>query len=100
MRGDVLEIQTTVSKTMLPVVINAEAERTLRATLRDLGPAGLGVKLLPGSPASNGNGSAPKTRSAASGSAAELAEKHPMVQEAKRLFSAEISNVVDLRGKN
>jgi len=30
---------------------------------------------------------------------AEMAEKHPMVQEARRLFSAEISNVIDLREK-
>jgi hypothetical protein len=30
---------------------------------------------------------------------AEMAEKHPMVQEARRLFSADISNVIDLREK-
>jgi DNA polymerase-3 subunit gamma/tau len=39
-------------------------------------------------------------RVAMAGSAAELAEKHPVVQEARRLFSAEISNVVDLREKD
>ena len=36
---------------------------------------------------------------ATAGSAAELAQKHPLVQQAMRLFSAEISNVIDLRGK-
>ena len=98
--GNALEIQTSVSKTMLPVVINAEADRILKATLRDRGAAALTVKLLAGTPAAaNGNGAAKKSRPAASGSAAELAEKHPLVQEAKRLFSAEISNVIDLRGK-
>ena len=99
-RDDVLEIQTTLSKTMLPVVVNVEADRILKATLRSLGHAGLTLKLLPGTPASNGNGTSRKSRPAASGSAAELAEKHPLVQEAKRLFSAEISNVIDLRGKD
>ena len=99
LNGNLMEIQTTVSKTMLPIVINAEADRILQATLRGRGPAGLRVKLLPGAPATNGNGAARVSRPAASGSAAELAEKHPLVQEAKRLFSAEISNVIDLRGK-
>jgi hypothetical protein len=44
--------------------------------------------------------SAPKaTRVALSGSAAELANKHPLVQQAIELFSAEISNIIDLRDK-
>jgi DNA polymerase-3 subunit gamma/tau len=93
---DTLTIQTTLSKTMLPVLINADAERILKSTLRDHAP-GLKLVLLPGAPAA---ASAPKKpRAAASGSAAELAEKHPVVQEAKRLFSAEISNIIDLRDK-
>ena len=100
LQGNIVEIQTTVSKTMLPIVINAEADRILKATLRDRATAGLTAKLLPGTPAANGNGAAKKTRPAASGSAAELAANHPRVQEAKRLFSAEISNVIDLRGKD
>ena len=98
LNGDLIEIQTTLSKTMLPVIVNAEADRILKATLRGLGQIGLTVKLLPGTPASNSNGASRKSRPAASGSAAELAERHPLVQEAKRLFSAEISNVIDLRG--
>jgi DNA polymerase-3 subunit gamma/tau len=93
---DTLTIQTTLSKTMLPVLINAEAERILKATLRDLHPA-LKLIILPGAPST---AAAPKkSRVALSGSAAELAEKHPVVQEARRLFSAEISNIVDLRDK-
>ncbi len=96
LRDGTLEIQTTLSKTMLPVLLNAEADRVIRATLRDLHPAPLQVKLLPGA-ATNGSGKASKPRAAAAGSAAELAEKHPLVQEAKRLFAAEVSNVIDLR---
>ena len=90
------EVQTSLSKTMLPVIMNAETDRVMKATLRALHPTPLTVKLLPGAPA-NGNGKPKKARAAAAGSAAELAEKHPLVQEAKRLFSAELSNVIDLR---
>ena len=94
--GDALEIQTSVSKAMLPTLFNADANRILTATLRQSHP-NLKFTLLPGTPAA----AAPKKkRAAAAGSATELAENHPMVQEAKRLFSAEISNVIDLRDKD
>jgi DNA polymerase-3 subunit gamma/tau len=97
LNGSTLEIHTTLSKTMLPVVLNADAERTLKATLREANAGSLILKLIPGAPAATAGPRKP--RPAASGSVAELAEKHPMVQEARRLFSAEISNVIDLRDK-
>jgi DNA polymerase-3 subunit gamma/tau len=95
--GDTLNIQTALSKTMLPVVLNGESERILKATLR---PSGIfKINFIPGAPATAST--APKKpRAAASGSAAELAEKHPVVQEARRLFSADISNVIDLRERS
>ncbi|HEV2576274.1 MAG TPA: DNA polymerase III subunit gamma/tau [Acidobacteriaceae bacterium] len=94
--GDTLNIQTTLSKPMLPAVFNADATRILTAALRQSHPT-LKLALLPGTPAA----AAPKKkRAAAAGSATELAENHPMVKEAKRLFSAEISNVIDLRDKD
>ena len=96
LQNSTLTIQTTLSKTMLPVVFNAETDRILKLTLRDLHPSPLQVKLLPGAPA-HGNTAPKKRRPAAHGSAAELAENHPRVQEAKRLFAADISNVIDLR---
>jgi DNA polymerase-3 subunit gamma/tau len=100
-------IQTTLSKTMLPIVLNADAERILKSTLRDaerilkstLRDAAPSLKLtiLPGAPA---DVSTPKKpRVSAAGSAAELANNHPVVQRAKQLFSAEISNIIDLREK-
>jgi DNA polymerase-3 subunit gamma/tau len=93
---DTVQIQTAVSKAMLPTLFNADADRILKATLRQSHP-NLKLALLTGTPAA----AAPKKkRAAASGSAAELAENHPMVKEAKRLFSAEISNVIDLRDKD
>ncbi len=92
-----LTIQTTLSSHMLPVVLNADAERILQATLRVSAP-GLRLKLLPGAP--EPATAAPKQpRATTAGSAAELAQKHPLVQQAMQLFSAEISNVIDLRGK-
>jgi DNA polymerase III subunit gamma/tau len=96
LNGDTLEIQTTLSKTMLPVVLNADCERILKNVLRDQGHAELKLKLLPGSP-SKSESTPKKTRSAPAGSAKELAANHPVVQEAQRLFSAEIRNVIDLR---
>jgi DNA polymerase-3 subunit gamma/tau len=92
--GDTLEIQTNLSKNMLPVGINAEAEKILNATLRtqNMGISKLRLLAGAGTPAT-----VKKARPAQSGSAAELAEKHPIVQQAKTLFSAEISNIIDLR---
>jgi DNA polymerase-3 subunit gamma/tau len=93
--GDTLEIQTNLSKMMLPLGINAEAEKLLLTLLRSHDTGATKLRLL----ASAGTAaSAPKkTGPARSGSAAELAEKHPIVQQAKALFSAEISNIIDLR---
>ncbi len=98
LNGDVLEIQTQVSINMLPIIINAEADRILKATLRQNNAGALKVKLLPGTPSA-----APAKKSnrpATVGSAADLAAKHPIVQQAQQLFNAEISKVIDLRGKD
>jgi DNA polymerase-3 subunit gamma/tau len=90
-------LQTTLSKALLPAVINTEAERILKSVLAQHAP-GLKLQLLSGAAAAT---PAPKKpRAAVLGSAAELAEKHPVVQQAKRIFAADISNVVDLREKN
>jgi len=96
--GDTLTVQTGLSKTMLPVVVNAEAEKILKGVLREV-DASLKLVLLPGAPAAASAVKRP-ARAASAGSAAELAERHPVVQEAKRLFSADISNVIDLRDKD
>ena len=85
-------IQTELSKTMLPVVINQEAEKIVRATLRDAGI--LNLTLLPGAAAP---AAAKKTRPARSGSVQARALEHPMVQQAQKLFQAEIQTVIDLR---
>ncbi len=89
-----LTIQTTHSKTMLPTVINPEAEKILRAAIQSLAP-GLKITLLPATAAAKSTASK-KPRAAASGSAQARAMEHPIVQEAQRLFNAEIRNVIDL----
>ncbi len=95
--GNILEIHTTLSSTMLPVILNSDAERILLAALRRSSSGTLTLKFIP---ATSTTTAAPrKPRAAAQGSVAEMAQKHPMVQEAQRLFSAEISNIIDLRDK-
>ncbi len=88
-------IQTELSQKMLPVVMNPDAEKILRATLRTAGI--LKLTLLPGAatPAT-----AKKPRPARTGSAQAKATEHPMVQQAQKLFNAEIQTVIDLREGN
>jgi DNA polymerase-3 subunit gamma/tau len=85
-------IQTELSKVMLPVVLNPEAEKILRAAARDAGV--LRLILLSGTPAAD---SAKKPRPARTGSVQAKALEHPMVQQAQKLFQAEIQTVIDLR---
>ena len=94
--ADTLTIQTTVSPTMLPLLVNADALNTIKSILAQHNVK-LRLSLLPGEA---GAVVAPKPkRAAAAGSVNELAEKHPIVQQARKLFSAEIRNVIDLRDK-
>jgi DNA polymerase-3 subunit gamma/tau len=98
MNGDTLEVQTTVSAKMIPIMINAEADRVMKTVLRTQNLGTLKLKFLPGTAPV-----APKERAnrpAAAGSAEELAAKHPIVQQARQLFSAEVIRVDDLRGKD
>jgi len=92
--GNSLTIQTTVSKTLLPTVLNPDAEKIVRAAINAVAP-GMTIQIVAGAPAAK-SASPKKPRSAASGSAAARAMEHPIVQEAQRLFNAEIRNVIDL----
>jgi len=98
LNGDTLEVHTTLSAQMLPVILNTEAERILKAVLREQNADPLKLKLIPGAPAATPVKKSPKP--AAAGSAADLAAKHPIVQQAQQLFNAEISKVIDLRNKD
>jgi DNA polymerase-3 subunit gamma/tau len=89
-----VRVQTDLSKTMLPMVINAEAEKLLKNSLRDAGAGALKLVLLPG--AKNAVAQK-KPKAARSGSAQAKAMEHPIVQRAQTLFNAEIRSVIDLR---
>ena len=85
-------VQTELSKTMLPVVMNIEAEKIVRAAAREAGV--LRLTLLPGTAS---GGAAKKPKPARTGSVQAKALEHPMVQQAQKLFNAEIQTVIDLR---
>ncbi|MBS1799420.1 MAG: DNA polymerase III subunit gamma/tau [Acidobacteria bacterium] len=89
-----IRVQTGLSRTMLPMVINPDADRVIRAALRGAGIGSLKLVLLPGAPSSTAN---KKAKPARTGSAQAKALEHPVVQQAQRLFNAEIRNVIDLR---
>jgi DNA polymerase-3 subunit gamma/tau len=89
-----VRVQTELSKTMLPMVVNGEAEKLIRGALRDAGAGNLKLTLVPGVKTAT----APKKpRAAKSGSAQAKAMDHPIVQRAQTLFNAEIRSVIDLR---
>jgi DNA polymerase-3 subunit gamma/tau len=89
-----VRVQTELSKTMLPMVINGEAEKLMKNALRDAGVGALKLVLLPGVKTAT---AARKPRAAKSGSAQAKAMEHPIVQRAQTLFNAEIRSVIDLR---
>lgn len=93
--GNELRVQTSVSKAMLGMLMNAEAEKIVQAALRGAG-AKLKLVLLPGVA---GAVAEKKVRAPRSGSVQAKAMEHPVVQEAQRLFHAEIRTVIDLRDK-
>ncbi len=93
--GESICIQTSLSATMLPMVMNGEAEKVLRATLREAGGRAVRLEILPGKGVARDEAKRGQ-RGAAAGSAQAKAEQHPIVQQAQKLFRAEICNVIDL----
>jgi DNA polymerase-3 subunit gamma/tau len=89
-------VQTALSPTMLPFTINPEAEKIVRGVVR--GAGGLKLVLLAGAAKAKA-GEDKKPRAVKAGSAQSKAMEHPIVQQAQRLFDAEIQTVIDLSGK-
>jgi DNA polymerase III subunit gamma/tau len=88
-----VQVQTELSKTMLSMVINGEAEKLIKGALRTAGADSLKLVLLPGV-----KSAAPKKAKAVkAGSVQAMALEHPIVQRAQTLFNAEIQSVIDLR---
>jgi DNA polymerase III subunit gamma/tau len=92
-----IRVQTELSKTMLPMVVNPDADKIVRAALRNAGAGALKLVLLPGAVSAS---AAKKPKSVRTGSAQAKAMEHPVVQQAQKLFDAEIRNVIDLRDNN
>jgi DNA polymerase-3 subunit gamma/tau len=90
--GGEASVQTELSKTMLPAVMNPEAEKIVRATLRHAGIHKLTLQPGAAKPAA-----AKKPRPAREGTVHSRALEHPMVQQAQKLFDAEVQTVIDLR---
>jgi DNA polymerase III subunit gamma/tau len=91
--GGEIRVQTELSKIMLPMVVNPDADKIVRAALRETGAGALKLVLLPGTATAEKK----KPRTAKTGSVQAKAMEHPVVQQAQRLFNAEIRNVIDLR---
>jgi DNA polymerase-3 subunit gamma/tau len=89
-----VRVETGLTKTMLGVVMNAEAEKIVRGAMTAAGANGMKLVLLPGAEAAV---AVKKVRAARVGTAEARAKEHPVVQQAQRLFNAEIRNVIDLR---
>jgi DNA polymerase-3 subunit gamma/tau len=89
-----VRVQTELSKAMLPMVVNAEAEKLIKGALRDAGAGALKLVLLPGVKAA---AATKKPKAVKTGSAQAMAMEHPIVQRAQTLFNAEIQSVIDLR---
>ncbi len=97
-RDGSLRVQTTLSKTMLPMVLTQEADRVARAAVWAAGGDGLAIEWLPATATATATEERKGTgkRPARSGSAQARAEQHPMVKQAQQLFDAEIRKVIDL----
>jgi DNA polymerase III subunit gamma/tau len=89
-----IRVQTELSKNMLPMVINAEAEKLIREALRASSAGALKLVLLPGVKTAADK---KKPKAIRAGSAQAKAMEHPIVQRAQTLFNAEIRSVIDLR---
>ena len=91
------KVQTQLSKIMLPVHINADAEKIIKAKLLQEGVRKL--TLRPGVAVAGSTKKARTQAIASNGSAQAKAEGHPLVQQARKIFEAEIQTVFDLSGK-
>ena len=96
LEGGELRVQTALSPTMLTITINADADKIVRGVVRG---AGLRLMLLAAAVSAKPEAEK-KPRAVRAGSAQSKAMEHPIVQQAQRLFDAEIQTVIDLSGKD
>jgi DNA polymerase-3 subunit gamma/tau len=93
---DSITVLVAVKKTMLSLTMNPEAERIARTALQQAG-CNLKLVVLPG----DGSVSpAPPAPHAAKGTIQSHALDNPLVKQAQEIFRAEVSSILDLRGKS
>jgi DNA polymerase III subunit gamma/tau len=90
-----LRIQTDINPATLKLLVRAETEQIIKGALRTKDAGGLRLVILPADPAVKL--SEKKAKPAREGSVQSLAMNHPTVQQAQKLFNAEVTNVRDLR---
>ncbi len=100
--GKEMQVQTAISKVMLDMTYNAEAQRIARESFRRRVPAGYNLNVAPearGS-ANTANPNASERPPKSVSQRAPQTMDHPLVQHAQELFHAEIRSVVNLREEN
>ncbi len=100
--GKEMQVQTAISKVMLDMTYNAEAQRIARESFRRRVPAGYNLNVAPearGS-ANTANPNASEMPPKSVSQRAPQTMDHPLVQHAQELFHAEIRSVVNLREEN
>ena len=98
-KGDGIEVEVGMKKTMLALTMNAEAEKISKGALRAIGVTQK-LTFLAGegkSDASSGPRLASAPSAAARGSVQSAALENPLVRQAQELFDAEVRSVLDLR---
>ncbi len=100
--GKEMQVQTAVSRVMLEMAYNAEAQRIARESFRQRAPAGYNFNVVPEARGNTSTGStgAPATSPKAAPQSTPQTMDHPLVQHAQELFRAEIRSVVNLREGN
>jgi DNA polymerase III subunit gamma/tau len=93
-KGDGIEVEVGIKKTMLGLTMNAEAEKIVKNALRSIG-ATPKISFVPGE--ASASGPRPTSTPVAGGSVQAAALENPLVQKAQELFQAEVRSVLDLR---
>ena len=95
-KGDGIEVEVGIKKTMLGLTMNADAEKICKGALRAIG-VNQKLSFIPGEASASGPRLASKLAVAASGSIQSIALENPLVRQAQELFRAEVRSVLDLR---
>jgi DNA polymerase-3 subunit gamma/tau len=88
-----VQIATTLSKALMGTIFRPDVEAIIKTALREKGLAGVRLVFIPATP----NSKPKEAKKPRTGSAQAKALEHPTVQQAQKLFNAEVTNVFDLR---